>query len=198
MRDACHERKEIGHPQAWVLRLLEPLLLTPIDAIPTRVVGRLFAFFGSFALVDASQHTDGSIIGSVEPLRKALQTFMANVLRTYEQGNPFRWNRRPECMQAAFALVVCADKNIAALMCKLAKASVSPAAETTTDALCTLATDVGIPSSRCSLDLQFCKQWMLTCKNWRIHPQVQILRDELSDFRSVVISSVAFGQRWRN
>ena len=82
MRDACHERGESGHSEGWVLQLLEPLLLAPIDDIPLRVVGRLFGFFGSFALVDTSQHTHGSIIGLVEPLRNALKTFVTNLLRT--------------------------------------------------------------------------------------------------------------------
>ena len=147
-----------------MLRLLEPVLLAPIDSIPPAVVGRLFAFFGSFALVKASQftRTHASIMDSIASLRSALQTFMVNLLRTYEQGNPFRWNCRPECMQAAFALVVCSDKSVAALMCKLAKVSMRPAAETTADALRKLATDVGIPSRRCSFSFWFCAQQMLT------------------------------------
>jgi hypothetical protein len=48
VRDACHRRCESQHPEAhaWVLRLLEPLLLAPIDRLPQRIVGRLFAFSG--------------------------------------------------------------------------------------------------------------------------------------------------------
>lgn len=140
-----------------MLRLLGPLLLAPIDTIPPTVVGRLFAFFGSFALVEAShfRRPHASILDSIGSMRSALQTFMVNLLRTYEQGNPFRWNCRPECMQAAFALVVCADKSVSALMCRLAKASMSPAAETTADALRQLAIDVAIPSCRCCLSLRF-------------------------------------------
>lgn len=153
-----------------MLRLLEPVLLAPIDTIPPEVVGRLFAFFGSFALIEASQftRTHASIFDSIASLRSALQTFMVNLLRTYEQGNPFRWNCRPECMQAAFALVVCSDKSVAALMCRLVKASMGPTAETTADALRQLATDVRIPSRKCSLSFRLCPQQMLTCQHRHI------------------------------
>jgi hypothetical protein len=153
VRDACHRRCESQHPEAhaWVLRLLEPLLLAPIDRLPQRIVGRLFAFSGSFALVDASQHpqVQGSIMTVVAPLRTALQTFMQNLLHTYERGNSFRWSHRPECVQAAFALIVCTDKSVAALMGRLVKVG-TPGAASTTDALRQLATEAGMPpSSKC-------------------------------------------------
>lgn len=153
VRNACHERGENGHAEAWVLGMFQPLLAAPIDSIPPKVVGRVFAFFGSFALVDTSQfkRTHASIIDSIRPLRSALQTFISNLLHSYEHGQPFRWNLRPECMQAAFALVVCAEKSVAAKMCRLVKASVSPAAaETIADALRHLAMDVGTTSCKSS------------------------------------------------
>lgn len=136
--------------------LLEPLLLSPIDqytgtdtdsggltGLPEKVISRLFAFAASIALVDASQHkvAQGSILAAVAPLRAAFQSFLQNLLHGYDSGKPFLWSQRPECVQAAFALIVCPDKTVAALMGRLAKVGTSPASAGIADALRQLATE---------------------------------------------------------